>query len=190
MWQVLSRLGNTAASPSLLRWKFILGERIDKYVRRTISSTEKHQLKATGRFNRKSCRLSRFDLGFNHGTLFGFVGLYMLFLGFFSKGSVYLVISTRRTLTIVTGLYITTEHSRFSASCQNALFLPKQVSLLGISTRVTCRNASLNHSGGPYLVSPSVSQCKSYGGPLCLQLVTYNRKPEETVTMQNFAYLF
>ena len=60
------------SSPSLLRWKFILGERIDKYVRRTISSTEKHRLKATGRFNRKSCRLSHFDLGFNHGTLFGF----------------------------------------------------------------------------------------------------------------------
>ena len=75
-WQVLSRLDNTAPSPSqLLRWKFILGERIDKYVRRTISSTEKHQLKATGRFNRKSCRLSHFDLGFNHGTLFGFAGL-------------------------------------------------------------------------------------------------------------------
>ena len=90
-----------------------------------------------------------------------------------------------------TGIFhgsITTEYSRFSASCQSALFLPKQAFLLGISTRVTCRNALLNHSGGPYLVSQGVSQCKFYGDPLCLQLVTSNRKPEETITMQIFAY--
>ena len=92
---------------------------------------------------------------------------------------------------IVTGFFhgsITTKYSRFSASCQSALFLPKQAFLLGISTRVVCRNTSLNHSDGPYLVSPSVSQCKFYGGPLCLQLVTSNRKPEETITMQFYAY--
>ena len=98
----------------------------------------------------------------------------------------------QNTSTIVTGLFhgsITTEYSQFSASCQSALFLSKQAFLLGISTRVVYRNASLNHSGGPYLVSPSVSQCKYYGGPLCLQLVTSNRKPEVTITMQIFAYL-
>ena len=97
----------------------------------------------------------------------------------------------QNTSRIVTGLFhgsITTEYSQFSASCQSTLFLPKQAFLLGISTRVVCRNASLNHSGGPYLVSPNVSQCKFYGGPLCLQLVTSNRKQEETITMQIFAY--
>ena len=83
------------SSPFLLHWKFILGERIDKYVRRTISSTEKHRLKATRRFDRKSSRLSRSDLGF---TLFGFGGLYTLFLRFFNKGLVYLVISTCKIL--------------------------------------------------------------------------------------------
>ena len=40
----------------------------------------------------------------------------------------------------------------------------------------------------PYTYIPSVSQCKFHGGPLCLRLVTYNRKPEETITMQIFAY--
>ena len=100
-------------------------------------------------------------------------------------------IYVQNTSRIVTGLFrgsITTEYSRFSASCQSALFLPKQAFLLGISTRIVCRNTSLNHSGGPYLVFPSVSQCKFYGGPLCLQLVTSNRKPEKTITMQIFAY--
>ena len=102
-------------------------------------------------------------------------------------------IYVQNTSKIVTGLFhgsITTEYSRFSASCQSVLFLPKQAFLLSISTslRVVSRNASLNHSGGPYLVSLSVSQCKFYGGPLCLQLVTSNRKPEETITMQIFAY--
>ena len=29
-----------------------------------------------------------------------------------------------------------------------------------------------------------------YGGPLCLQLVTSNRKPEKTITMQIFDGLF
>ena len=75
-----------------------------------------------------------------------------------------------------------------SALRVNVLFLPKQAFLLGISIRVICRNALPNHSGDPYLISPSVSQCKFYGGPLCLQLVTSNRKPEETVTVQIFAY--
>ena len=75
-----------------------------------------------------------------------------------------------------------------SALRVTVLFLPKQAFLLGISIRVTCRNAAPNHSDGPYLVSPSVSQCKFYGGPLCFQLVTSNRKPEETVTVQIFAY--
>ena len=100
-------------------------------------------------------------------------------------------IYVQNTSRIVTGLFhgsITTEYSRFSVLCQSALFLPKRAFLLGISTRVVCRNASPNHSGGPYLVSPSVSQCKFYGGPLCLQLMTSNRKPEETITMQIFAY--
>ena len=116
----------------------------------------------------------------------------MLFPRFFSKGPDYLVISMCRTLAEwLLGSFhgsITTEYSRFSASCQSALFLPKQAFLLGISTRVVCRNASLNHSGGPYLVSPSVSQYNFYGGPLCLQLVTSNRKPEETITIQFFEY--
>ena len=72
-------------------------------------------------------------------------------------------IYVQNTSRIVTGLFhgsITTEYSRFSASCQSALFLPKQAFLLGISTRVVCRNASPNHSVGPYLVSLSASQCK------------------------------
>ena len=100
-------------------------------------------------------------------------------------------IYVQNTSRIVTGLFhgsITTEYSRFSALYQSTLFLSKQAFLLGIDTTVVCRNASLNHSGGLYLVSPSVSQCKFYGGPLCLQLVMSNRKPEETITMQIFAY--
>ena len=48
--------------------------------------------------------------------------------------------------------------------------------LTGISTRVACGNTSLNHSGGPYFVSPSVSQCKFYGGPLYLRHQTANQK--------------
>ena len=69
----------------------------------------------------------------------------------------------------------------FSASCQSASFHLKQAFLLDIGTRETCINASLTHSNDPCLVSPTCFQYKSYGGPLCIELVTYYRKPEETV---------
>ena len=36
LWQVLLQLGNKPSLPSLLRWKFILGEQIDKYTRKII----------------------------------------------------------------------------------------------------------------------------------------------------------
>ena len=65
-----------------------------------------------------------------------------------------------------------------------------QVFLLGVSTRVTCRNISLNHSGGPYVVSSSASQCKFYGGPLCLQFVMYNRKLEEIIFLHTLKAYF
>ena len=35
---------------------------------------------------------------------------------------------------------------------------------------VTCRNALLNQSGGPYLVSLNISHCKFYGGPCTFSL--------------------
>ena len=136
----------------------------------------------------RSCRLSRFNLGFNHGTMFGFTRFPQILQ---QRIRLFSDIYMQNTSRIVTGLFhgsITTEYSRFSTLCQSTLFLSKQAFLLGISTRVVCRNTSLNHSGGLYLISPNVPQCKFYGGPLCLQLVTSNHKLEETITMQTFAY--
>ena len=85
---------------------------------------------------------------------------------------------------------VTIEYTLFSASCQSDSFHTKQVFLLDIDNRATCINASPTHSNDLYLVSPIYFHCKSYGNPLYIQLVTSNRKTEETIIMQIFAYVF
>ena len=61
-------------------------------------------------------------------------------------------VNTSKTPTGLFQLILTTDHTWFSNLHQSALFEPKQVFLLYISTKVNCKNKSLNHSDSWHLI--------------------------------------
>ena len=78
-WQVLSRLDIETIRPvslSLLRWQFILGEWIDKHIKKSHSSTEKRYLNLTGRLDWKKLKANSLRPGLQSWCG---VGLHKLF---------------------------------------------------------------------------------------------------------------